>query len=112
MKPLVYIAGPITKPEPMENVHDACWFGTELLHDGLVIPFLPHTTSIWHMITPLPYETWLAYDFDIIAHCNALFRLPGESLGADREVAFARENSIPVFTSLSEMYEWAQGRAA
>lgn len=90
MKPLVYIAGPITLPEPMENVHRAMKVATRLRDSDLVVPFVPHTTCIWHMIQPASYETWLAYDFEIIRHCDALLRTDGESAGADREVCVRR----------------------
>jgi hypothetical protein len=35
--------------------------------------------------------------------CDALLRLPGESIGADIEVAFARQIGQPVFYSVSEL---------
>lgn len=42
MKPLVYVAGPITIPEPMANTHRAIKVAPELLDSGLVVPFVPH----------------------------------------------------------------------
>jgi nucleoside 2-deoxyribosyltransferase len=114
MKPLVYIAGPITLPEPMENVNRAVKVASRLRDSGLVVPFVPHTTCIWHMIEPADYEAWLAYDFDIIRHCDALLRIDGESKGADREVEFARsfDVDIAVFFDEGELLQWAGWRAA
>lgn len=105
--PMIYLAGPITKPEPMENVHDAVVIATQLLDSGLVVPFVPHTTALWHMITPRPYEVWMAYDFAVIEHCAAVLRIDGESMGADREVAHADNLGIPVFYSVDELLRWA-----
>jgi len=39
----------------------------------------------------------------LLAHCDAVLRLPGESRGADQDVAIARERGIPVYTSLEEI---------
>ena len=108
--PLVYVAGPITIPDPLENTHYAIKAATALLDSGLVAPYVPHLTCFWHVVTPRPYETWLAYDLEILARCDALLRLPGESAGADREVAFAVEQGIPVLWSVDEVEAWAANR--
>lgn len=39
----------------------------------------------------------------LLQHCDAVLRLPGESQGADQDVAIARERGIPVYTSLEEI---------
>ncbi|MET3511183.1 MULTISPECIES: DUF4406 domain-containing protein [Plantibacter] len=39
----------------------------------------------------------------LLQHCDAVLRLPGESSGADTDVAIARERGIPVYTALSEI---------
>jgi hypothetical protein len=39
----------------------------------------------------------------LLQHCEAVLRLPGESSGADTDVAIARERGIPVYTDLSEI---------
>jgi hypothetical protein len=49
------------------------------------------------MIHPHHGEHWLAWDFQWLSVCDALVRLPGESKGADREVAFCAERGVPVF---------------
>lgn len=108
MKPLVYLAGPITVPEPMENTHIALREADVLLIDAVVLPFVPHLTCLWQMISPHSYEDWLAYDFDVIQHCDALYRLPGESRGADREVVFANNLGLPVFVDRDDLYTWAR----
>ena len=44
-------------------------------------------------------EQFMQLDFTIIRKwATALYRVPGESVGADREVALAREIGIPVWT--------------
>ena len=39
----------------------------------------------------------------LLQHCDAVLRLPGESSGADTDVAIARERGILVYTDLSEI---------
>lgn len=107
MRPLVYVAGPVTKPEPMENTHHAVKVAAELLDSGVVVPFLPHLTCLWHMIRPRPYESWLAYDLDVIEHCDALLRMAGESGGADREVEHAESLGLPLFHDVDAVVAWA-----
>lgn len=97
-KSVVYIAGPYTNPDPVENVHNTCKFATELMQmTPLWVPFVPHLTMLWHAITPMPYETWLDVDLAHMANCDAVIRLPGASSGADAEIAYARTIILPVF---------------
>lgn len=39
----------------------------------------------------------------LLAHCDAVLRLPGESIGADTDVRIAREQGLPVYFSLDEV---------
>lgn len=107
-KPLVYIAGPFTKPDPLENMHKACKLATRLVQSGLITPFVPHLTGAWHLVDPQPYHFWLNMDFEIIERCDAVFRMPGESAGADRETALALSLDIPVFHDYTALMEWAR----
>lgn len=96
MRKRTYVAGPYTRPDPCVNTHAALLVANQLWEVGFM-PFVPHLTHFWHTVTPRPYEFWLEYDTEMLACCDYLVRLPGESAGADREVAFARERGIPVF---------------
>lgn len=96
---LVYIAGPYSRPDPCENTHKAVAAANEVWDAGL-IPVVPHLTHFWHTMTPKPYEQWLAYDLEIMRRCDAVLRIPGESSGADAEVAEADRLGIPVFLSM------------
>jgi hypothetical protein len=42
-------------------------------------------------------------DFEWLKCCDAVLRLPGESTGADREVALAKELGIPVYYSIADI---------
>lgn len=91
----VFIAGPYSLGDTAMNVHIAIKCADTLMLAGYV-PFIPHFTHFWHLITPKPYETWLAYDKCWLPFCNFLCRLPGDSFGADGEVQLARQLGIPV----------------
>lgn len=39
----------------------------------------------------------------LLQHCDAVLRLPGESRGADQDVAIAHERGLPVYTSLAQV---------
>jgi hypothetical protein len=39
----------------------------------------------------------------LLEHCDAVLRLPGESTGADQDVAIAHRRGLPVFTSVEDI---------
>lgn len=51
----------------------------------------------------VPHETWLSVDLPWVAAADAVYRLPGESAGADRETAHAERLGVPVFTYLPDL---------
>jgi hypothetical protein len=68
------------------------------------IPFCPHLTALWDFVDQsMGYEDWMQICFAWIPQCHGVMRIPGESSGADREVAFAESLGIPVFYSLDEI---------
>ncbi len=52
---------------------------------------------------PLAAEVMYPTAQRLLQHCDAVLRLPGESRGADQDVAIAEELGLPVYTSLSEV---------
>lgn len=104
-KPLVYVAGPISVGDYIVNVKNAVKAGIHIEKIGGVY-FVPHMEAFYHLLNDRSYEDSLAYDFQMILRCDALLRLPGVSKGSDREVVFAREHGIPVFTSFDELAMW------
>lgn len=106
----IYVAGPITKPSPMSNALHAIDVADTLFELGYA-PFVPQLSVFWQEHGRFKddgkystmYEQWLKYDFCWLETCDALFRIPGFSLGADREVQHARDIGIPVFYSFTEL---------
>lgn len=103
-KPIVYLAGPYSKPDPVWNIHDAVKLADSLL--DICVPMIPHLTGTWHMISPKPYETWLEIDLVLMARCDVVFRFGGESSGADGEVEEALKARQPVVYSEEELRDW------
>jgi hypothetical protein len=98
----IYVAGPYTKGDVVENVQKAIVLGNNLRALGH-LPFIPHLTMFWHFLIPHKIEYWYAYDMEWLEMCDAVFRLPGESVGADREVERAKELGKPVYYSFDEL---------
>ena len=92
----VYVAGPYSKGDVALNVRYALEVAEALIDKGFT-PYIPHLTHFWHLVFPHDIEFWYAYDLEWLAKCDALLRLTGESIGADKEVRFAQDHGIPVF---------------
>lgn len=107
-RPLVYVAGPYTRPDPVFNTHTAVWEAEELQSTGIVTCLVPHLSLLSHMIAPHnDIDHWYEHDLATLARCDALYRMDGDSTGADAEVVFAIERGLPVFHSREMLIEWA-----
>lgn len=106
-RPMVYIAGPFTS-NPMAGTRNAVKAAERLDQTGLIMPVVPHLNLLWDLICGHEEQFWLDMDLAYLNRCNALYRLPGISPGADGEVAFAEENSIEVFYETGELLAWAE----
>lgn len=93
-RPLLYVAGPYTRADPVENTHRAIKVATVIYERTHWVPVVPHLTLLWHLVDPHPVEHWYAYDIHLLARCDAVVRLPGLSTGADRELDAAVELDI------------------
>jgi len=92
----IYVAGPYALGDVAQNVRQAIVAADVLLKAGHT-PFLPHLFHFWHLVCPGPPDQWLKLDLTWLHLCEALVRLPGESAGADQEVALAQTLGMPVF---------------
>ena len=106
-KPLIYIAGPITKGDHPSNIRNGIDAYKHVLDIG-GLPFCPMLDFLVRIVYPkeIDYELLLDYDFQVISYCSAVIRIPGESAGADREEKFAKDNNIPFFTSWESLAMW------
>lgn len=98
----IYVAGPYTNGDVGENVRNAILAGDRLLDKGY-LPYIPHLTHFWHLLSPKDYCVWTSMDLAWLDKCDAILRLPGESKGADFEVNCAMLSGMPVYYSLEEI---------
>ena len=86
----------------MENVAIAIEAGRLLIESGYS-PMIPHLTHYMDPDDSLGHGIWMEVDLPWVEVAAAVLRLPGESRGADIEVAHAKSLMIPVFHSLQEL---------
>jgi hypothetical protein len=103
---LVYIAGPYSS-DPENNTKAAIVMGEYVLAAGM-IPFIPHLSHYWHKFFEHDWQTWLRIDHEVLRRCDAVLRIPGESLGAEHEVATAKQLWIDVFYDIESLTKWFQ----
>ena len=100
----IYVASPYTSGDVAENVRRNLEAADAIASAGLV-PFAPLLSHFWHLLFPHPYEFWTDQDMAWLERCDAIVRLPGESRGADMEVAWMAAHGKPVFESVAELLE-------
>ena len=104
----VYVAGPMTVGDQVENIRRGVAAANRLMELGHS-PFVPHLTYFWQLMTPHTWEEWLRLDEDWLLVCDCLVRLSGESPGADREVKFCYKHEIPVYFGMEDFEQMTRG---
>ena len=112
MKPKhIYIAGPYTKGDMVMNLRAAIFAADKLAQAGH-FPFVPHLSHFWHLVCPHNYEFWLEQDFAWLEVCDCVLCLPGESVGVEREIEYAKELGIPVIYKMEGLsYLFREGQS-
>lgn len=98
----IYIAGPYTKGDVIQNIRNAVEAGEKVAALGHT-PYIPHLTAFWHILYPHDIDFWYSYDIEWLKCCDAILRLPGESHGADVEVKVAAGSGMIVYHSIKEI---------
>ena len=114
-KPLVYIASPYTKGDPIINLRSSLDIFDRCLNDSLVTPIAPLLSVLSHLTHPRDYRDWMNLDFEMINHCDAVLAVDAkfgdytetESNGRDEEIAYAKSIGIHVFYSYEDLSKWA-----
>jgi hypothetical protein len=121
-----YLAGPISKGDLYLNISQANYAFHALAQAGFA-PLNPMLSAFSGKITRvrtgiddfeeviavattggcgLTHEEWLEVDLAWVRQADAILRLPGESVGADKEVDEANARGIPVFHSIADLIAW------
>lgn len=109
---VIYVAGPLSAPTPTgvpTNVARAIDVSNELVKMGYA-PIVPHLSYYQNLRAKalgegIDYETWMSIDFRLIEKCDAMFVI-AQSPGTNREILFAHDLGIPIFTSLEQLEEY------
>lgn len=107
---LIYIASPYTTGDKDHNVLRQIVAAEQISTIG-AIPYIPLLSHYWDEVYPHEWEYWINICKEMVLRCDALIRLPGESRGADIEVATALLNNIPVFHSFATLNLWVNNYA-
>lgn len=114
MKPLTYLAAPYSKGDQAMNVRSQIRLFSEMMDDGIVIPYAPLLTHFVHMIHPKTYDKWLSHCLSVLDHVNFVLASPAvessidyrqvESKGVVIELAYCQKNLIPIFYNKTDLY--------
>lgn len=99
----IYIACPYTKGDTAMNVR-ASLFAQDAIESMGHMAYNPLLSHFQHLVLPhRDVDWWYEKDLKWLRECDALLRLPGESVGADREVEVARDLNIPIYHCVEEI---------
>ena len=113
---MILIAGPYrsgTGDDPvllrrnLDRLEEAAWPIFQAGHlpmigEWVALPVLA-SAGVTDVAHPLAAEVMYPTAERLLERCDGVLRLPGDSRGADQDVAIARRRGIPVYTSLTEI---------
>ena len=74
-----------------------------MIGEWVALPVLSSAGAKDGPLDPLAEQVMYPTAQRLLQHADAVLRLPGESKGADQDVAIATERGIPVYTTLAEV---------
>lgn len=113
---LILIAGPYrsgTNDDPallranLTRLEEAAWplfraGHLPMIGEWVALPVLA-SAGVSELSHPLAAEVMYPTAERLLERCDAVLRLPGESRGADQDVAIARQRGLTVFTALEQV---------
>lgn len=116
--PIVYVSGPITAKTALEierNVRVAEEASARLFEAG-VTNICVHAQCRF-MDGLLDHQEWLQHDFNLLGRCDAMYVCVDSfftSRGTVAEIAFCRENGVPVYyaSDFDALVAWARRKTA
>ena len=73
-----------------------------MIGEWVALPVLA-SAGVTDVAHPLAADVMYPTAERLLERCDGVLRLPGDSRGADQDVAIARRRGIPVYTSLAEI---------
>jgi hypothetical protein len=110
LKKRIYIAGPMSQGDRLDNLTQALEAYRALVRMGYA-PLCPQLTTFVGEIMSLDHATWLSLDLPWVAAADGVLRLFGPSKGADTEEAKAKEHNVPVFYRLTDLDRYFGGES-
>lgn len=99
----VYVAGPMTRGPTTTHLRNAYAAARHLLLAGH-FPSLPQFWFNYEIVHgPTDITLYMRMDLAWIERCDIVLRLPGESVGADMETAYARKIGKPIYYDISKI---------
>ena len=122
---LILIAGPYrsgTGDDPalmarnLERLEEAAWpifrgGHVPMIGEWVALPVLSSAGAAGPL-DPLAEQVMYPTAERLLQHCDGVLRLPGESNGADQDVAIARERGIPVWHRIEDVPGYVGGAAS
>jgi hypothetical protein len=113
---LILIAGPYrsgTGDDPglmaanLARLEEAAWpvfrsGHVPMIGEWVALPVL-RSAGAGVVLDPLAEQVMYPTAQRLLEHCDAVLRLPGESTGADQDVAIARERGLPVYARVEDI---------
>ena len=118
---LILIAGPYrsgTDDDPLlmaqnlARLEEAAWpvfrsGHVPMIGEWVALPVL-RSAGAGGVLDPLAAQVMYPTAQRLLQHCDAVLRLPGESTGADQDVAIARERGLPVYDRVEDIPGYAR----
>jgi hypothetical protein len=73
-----------------------------MIGEWVALPVL-HSAGADGPLSPLAEVVMYPTAARLLQHCDAVLRLPGESKGADQDVAIAQERGLPIFHQVEDV---------
>ncbi|SDU78061.1 NUDIX hydrolase [Jiangella alkaliphila] len=119
---LILIAGPYrsgTGDDPdlmaanLARLEEAAWpifraGHVPMIGEWVALPVL-RSAGATGVTDPLAAQVMYPTAERLLRHCDGVLRLPGDSTGADQDVAIARDRGLPVWYRLEDVPGWTPG---
>jgi hypothetical protein len=98
---------PVRMAENLERLEQAAWpifraGHIPMIGEWVALPVL-RSAGADGPLDPLAEQVMYPTAERLLQHCDGVLRLPGESRGADQDVAIAQARGIPVYHQLDEI---------